>query len=103
MISSEKNDIYFLLQVLLAIYILEKNKFKEVIRMNFYTNSDDSLPYNLNLNNPPKIYVQMKYVTKREDILFSNKKSLIYSDINMNNIPLFAKIISSTIFGLKNF
>ena len=71
--------------------------------MNFYTNSDDPLYYNLNLNNPPKISVQMKYVTKREDILFSNKTSLIYSDINMNNIPLLAKIISSTLFGLKIF
>ena len=102
MISPEKNNIYFLLQVLLAIYILEKNKFKEVIRMNFYTNSDNPLPYTLNLNNPPKISVQMKYVTKREDILFSNNKSLIYDDINMNNTPLLAKKISSTLFGLKN-
>ena len=104
-----RNNIYFLSHVSSAVYIFEKNKFKEVMRAAFYTKSDYSLSDDLNFNDPTKFLsenssepngnsnVEINYVN-----LFQMTKNIIYGDINMNNIPLLAKKISSTLFGLKN-
>lgn len=111
---SGRNNIYFLLHASLTVYILKKNKYEEVMRATFYKKIDEAIPYNLNFNNNTKFHsenssepngnsiVEINNVNKSEGNLFSNDISIIYSDINMNNIPILAKKISSTLFGLKN-
>ena len=111
---SGRNNIYFLLHASLTVYILKNNKYEEVMRATFYKKIDEAIPYNLNFNNNTKFHsenssepngnsiVEINNVNKSEDNLFSNDKSIIYSDINMNNISILAKKISSTLFGLKN-